>query len=244
MKTSTRSDHSDRRLFPLQQKHRMAQRRTLEILKRRLLGDIEKATEGIAVLDQLLQKEASLTGRQLQYGHGLRTSPARENCLASRPQVAHPVHYPIGSGQVALAILLNHRDGRGTRLPAFTPAHGQQMDQANLETRAHQSRFENISKTNKTLSFPCSFHTLYPLPSSFRQSFLCRLCQLIFHDQCYFINRRFITGISAIKNETPEMTEHPHAQPCARLRHLVARQFAHAALYSWPPRLASTMAAP
>src|SRR5579863_8075201 len=103
----------------------MGQRLALKLLKRGVLGDVEiREDEARAVP---AKDHSRNTGRARTHSfpkngcRGIRlqfdgmnlfgTSATGNGSLASRrPQVAHPVHYPVRSDQVAFPVLDKNRD--------------------------------------------------------------------------------------------------------------------------------------
>src|SRR6266581_7076675 len=114
-------------LFAFQQKQRMADHRTLKLLKGRVRSDLIVARKGVATLDILLQNEGRLAFRQFSCVDCFRPTPTREDGLSRCPQIAHPIHDSKRGGQIALPIALNKHDWDRTRLPAFAPMYHEQV---------------------------------------------------------------------------------------------------------------------
>src|SRR5436305_15075001 len=127
-------------LFAFQHKERMAEHRTLKLLKRRVHGDAKGASEGVAAPGFFLQKEGCLPLRQFSCLDRFRATPTREGGLSCCPQIAHPIHYSKRGTHIALAIVRKYGDRDGTWLPAFAPTHGEQIHRvvSNDETRSYQ----------------------------------------------------------------------------------------------------------
>src|SRR6266480_948870 len=129
----------------------MADRRTLELLKGRVRSDPKVASEGVA-LDICSQNEGRLVCGQFSCRDRFRTTPTREDGLSRCPQIAHPIHYSIRGGQIALPIALKKHYRDRTRLPAFAPTHREQVHGVvpksyELDARAQQGQCQNISQT-------------------------------------------------------------------------------------------------
>ncbi len=144
----------DSTLLPFEQKYRMADSRTLEIIERRHCGDAKVMSERVTALEIFLQYEGSLAGRQLSHVDGFGTSPTCKSCLARCSQIAHPIHNSIWRANVAFLVLLDKRDWNGTRLTAFATTHCEQVQGVvpksdELDAYTQQNRCQNICQRYK-----------------------------------------------------------------------------------------------